>query len=284
MRYTVLGFNQIKAIELGLSLEDLALLRYFKDFIAGGKMITKDIEGMRFYWFKYDNVAKEMPILTLKKDAIYRRLKALANKDILIHKTIKEGGTYSYYALGERFYELEKKVSNESSVNKMNKTKDKNINRGKVPDRTGYDKNLVEGTVLNPKQNNNILIDKYNKNSNTKITTINIENKEVYKLYSSCGNGLNDTIINTLDKYILDYSKDWVIDAIKESVLRGKANLRYIEGILNNWKLNKGKAYLRKGVVANGVNKSNYREGNNESDSKYILTNHIDINDMSKLW
>ena len=45
MRYTVMGFLQKGACELGLSMGDLAILRWFTDFKNSGKMITKTLKG-----------------------------------------------------------------------------------------------------------------------------------------------------------------------------------------------------------------------------------------------
>lgn len=46
MRYTVMGFLQKGACELGLSMGDLAILRWFTDFKNSGKMITKHLKAI----------------------------------------------------------------------------------------------------------------------------------------------------------------------------------------------------------------------------------------------
>lgn len=88
MRYTVMGFLQKGACELGLSMGDLAILRWFTDFKNSGKMITKTLKGDKYYWVSYEAITDEFPILNVKKDAIYRRLRRLCDAEILKKTTV----------------------------------------------------------------------------------------------------------------------------------------------------------------------------------------------------
>lgn len=97
MKYTILGFSQSKAIENDLDFTDLTLLRYFIDFKDTGKMSTLFQENKIYYWFKYDGFISEYPILSIKNDTVYRRMKKLVDKGFLDHTTYKVGGTFSYY-------------------------------------------------------------------------------------------------------------------------------------------------------------------------------------------
>ena len=99
MRYTVMGFLQKGACELGLSMGDLAILRWFTDFKNSGKMITKTLKGDKYYWVSYEAITDEFPILNVKKDAIYRRLRRLCDAEILKKTTVYNSGTYSYLSL-----------------------------------------------------------------------------------------------------------------------------------------------------------------------------------------
>lgn len=78
-----MGFLQKGACELGLSMGDLAILRWFTDFKNSGKMITKTLKGDKYYWVSYEAITDEFPILNVKKDAIYRRLRRLCDAEIL---------------------------------------------------------------------------------------------------------------------------------------------------------------------------------------------------------
>ena len=95
MRYTVMGFLQKGACELGLSMGDLAILRWFTDFKNSGKMITKTLKGDKYYWVSYEAITDEFPILNVKKDAIYRRLRRLCDAEILKKTTVYNSRTYS---------------------------------------------------------------------------------------------------------------------------------------------------------------------------------------------
>lgn len=104
MKYTIEGFNQEKAVELGLDGDDLILLRWFTDFSSNMK--KKEIEDTVYYWVTYDKLLEDIPILNIKKRALKYRIDKLTNAKVLIHKNIKEGGNFSYYGFGENYLSL----------------------------------------------------------------------------------------------------------------------------------------------------------------------------------
>ncbi|OOM81759.1 hypothetical protein CLPUN_09430 [Clostridium puniceum] len=106
MKFTHLGFSQARAIEMDLDDKDLAILRWFVDFKDSKKITKKIFDNEVFYWVKYEAVIEEYPIFKFKKDTVYRRLKGLANKGVLKHRTLKQGGVWSYYSLGDNYIEL----------------------------------------------------------------------------------------------------------------------------------------------------------------------------------
>lgn len=93
-------------MEFGLDIKDLAVIRYFDDFRESGRMNYETIEGEKYYWVSYQSFAKEMPYLGLEKRSIMARMLKLRDLGILNHYTKKEGGTFSYFKLGNKFYEL----------------------------------------------------------------------------------------------------------------------------------------------------------------------------------
>ena len=104
MKY-IFEFEQEKAVEFGLDMEDLLILRWLKWFEP--EMKAKEIEGKSYYWINYEKLLKDLPILRFKsKDRLYRKLNELVEKGILIHQTVKAGGTYSYYGFGENYSNL----------------------------------------------------------------------------------------------------------------------------------------------------------------------------------
>lgn len=104
MKYTVEGFNQETAIELGLDVDDLIILRWFVDF--SNNMKQKVIEETTYYWVTYEKLLNDLPILNVKKRALQYKLDKLIRAKILIHKNIKEDGNFSYYGFGENYSNL----------------------------------------------------------------------------------------------------------------------------------------------------------------------------------
>lgn len=106
MQFSFLGYSVKKIMELGLDVKDVTILRYFDDFRQSGKMNYEIIEGVRYYWISYQNIENGLPFLGLGKRSIMMRMLKLRDLGVLSHYTKKEGGTFSYYALGERYKEL----------------------------------------------------------------------------------------------------------------------------------------------------------------------------------
>ncbi len=72
-----------------------------------------------------------------------------------------------------------------------------------------------------------------------KSSCSSFENKDIYSIYEECGFGLlNKMLMEMIDADIELYSKEWLIEAMKESVKQGKYKYSYVEGILRNWKTN----------------------------------------------
>lgn len=103
MKYTIEGFSQEAMIDMELDCTDACLLRFIVDFIATGRMEQRAWDGVTYYWFKYDYVLEQIPILGLgSPDALARRLRKLVLNKVLLHRTRKDGGgTKSYYCLSE---------------------------------------------------------------------------------------------------------------------------------------------------------------------------------------
>lgn len=111
MKYTIEGFSQYAASQMKdeegkVDCTDLVILRWFVDFKDAGKMSFIDIGSDRYYWVKYNKILEDLPILSISKRALYDRMKKLVRFGILKHSQQKSGGSFSYYAIGERYYEL----------------------------------------------------------------------------------------------------------------------------------------------------------------------------------
>lgn len=126
MQYSFLGFSTLKMRELNLDVKDMIILRYFVDFKDSGKMLYEIVNGRKYYWINYRTMEEEMPHLELGKKAIMKRMHKLRDMGILDHYTKKEGGTFSYFALGPKYYELINKVNNYEKT-KEEKLKEKQL-------------------------------------------------------------------------------------------------------------------------------------------------------------
>lgn len=107
MKFTYLGFSQQVAVDKGLDLIDLAILRYFIDFKDSGKMVTEVIENEPYYWVKYESIIESNPIFNIKsKESVARRMKKLVDKNILKRHIKKVNGTFIFFSVGEKYKEL----------------------------------------------------------------------------------------------------------------------------------------------------------------------------------
>lgn len=103
MKHSIEGFDQRIAVGLGLDAVDLVILRWFVDFSVDDKMEKTMVEGKLFYWISYDYLISELPIIDLKKLAVYRRLTKMVECGVLTHYTSKSKGTYSMYGFGSNY-------------------------------------------------------------------------------------------------------------------------------------------------------------------------------------
>ena len=61
MQFSFLGFSVKKVMEFQLDVKDLAILRFFQDFMKSGKMNYEEVDGVKYYWISYKNISEEMP-------------------------------------------------------------------------------------------------------------------------------------------------------------------------------------------------------------------------------
>lgn len=106
MKYELLGFSQEQAVKLGLSVEDLVILRWFVDFLESGKMQEFEHKGEIYVWVNYRYLLDDMPIINCTKKTLARKLQRLVDAGVIEHATIKQGGVFSTYRLGDNFDRL----------------------------------------------------------------------------------------------------------------------------------------------------------------------------------
>ena len=227
MKYTIHGFSQQKAIELGLDDRDLMILRWFVDYKDTGKMVKKILDNDMYYWIKYEGIQEAFPIINWKKDTIYRRLKAMALKGVLKHKTVKEFGTYSFYAIGPNYLGL---TDTEYEMPIGNKS-DRSDSNPRVTEINPIEtESNPKETETNPEHNINLL------NSSIKDSSI----KNIIEYFWKNRINLDADSIDLLSDQVKMHGEDTVKKAVDAGTKNGTkvVSYKYIEGILKNWSVN----------------------------------------------
>lgn len=186
MKYTILGFNQEKALEFGFDVEDLLIIRWFVDFYSSSKMIKMNVGDKTYAWVNYSRVIEDIPILNMKKDTLSRRMKKICETGIMEHETLKQGGTFSLYKLTDKYDQL---------ISKDNKTD----GTEKIPE--GYGKNSQPVTDKNPEQNINLL----NNNSIKDINTYSTKEELLHPKNEDVGKNRKKESVNSV---IAEYTEN----------------------------------------------------------------------------
>lgn len=203
MRYSIEGFSQEKLIKYDLDLKDVMLLRYFLDFINSDTMSKIIINNKPFYWLRYQKLQEDLPILGINNRLVLRRrLKKLEEKKILEHYHKLEGGSFSYYALGENFEELLYK----KTENKTDSTKKEDRFMKDLKKNTEIDKVVNEYTENKTLRDCIIEFIKFRKGINATITTFSLKK-----------------ILDRLSN--LAYSDEDKIKIINNSIINGWRNI-----------------------------------------------------------
>lgn len=110
MKVDLFGFNQEKALEYNLTIEDLLLLDYIWDMIASPTMQHIVDNGFTPYvWLQHDRILADLPILNISNRSLINYLNKLKDLGLLTVKIIHSEnlrGSKSYYAITERCEEL----------------------------------------------------------------------------------------------------------------------------------------------------------------------------------
>lgn len=117
MKYTINGFSQETALDMRatvtqngrtktikLDCTDLLILRWIVDFYPSMKKTI--IEGVEYAWLDYKSFVEDMPLLGLSNQSLYKRCMKMVQLGVLTHKTLRSGGTFSYYGFGPEYQRL----------------------------------------------------------------------------------------------------------------------------------------------------------------------------------
>lgn len=190
MKYSFLGYCVNKIMEFDLDVKDLAILRYFDDFMESGKMNYEIIEGVKYYWISYKNIEDELPFLGLGKRSIMMRMLKLRDLGILAHYTKKEGGTFSYYALGEKYKELLYiNDNNKNNDDYTNSNKDEKININMVKNNSAPNNTIINNTFNKAITNNEEAIQNNEQEYDNFVDLEHIEHKNEEPVYVNMTRG-----------------------------------------------------------------------------------------------
>ena len=218
MKYTIEGFSQEKLVEFGMDVNDAIILRWFVDFKDSGKMASEIVNDDKYYWINYEELLKDLPIINMKKDTLYRRLKKMESVNLLKHYTKKQGGTYSMYTLGSNYCKL---IDFEGYGFKSD----------------GYGTKSVGVTDLNPEQKINLLNKTNLLNSKTEEPVAVSDKESKIRFIANIEKiKLDEKFIKELaNKFSLEKITEW-FKAVPKDKKSNNAGA-YIRGIIKNQKL-----------------------------------------------
>jgi len=106
MKYTIMGFSQKRSVELNLSVEDLAILRWFIDFYSTDHMRKFQASGKEYVLVNYKHFLEDMPIFKCTKKTLATKFRHLVDANVLEYRLIKDYGTFSVYRIGPEYESL----------------------------------------------------------------------------------------------------------------------------------------------------------------------------------
>ncbi|MEG0614106.1 MAG: conserved phage C-terminal domain-containing protein [Clostridium sp.] len=291
MKYTIMGFRQEMLVELGLDTMDATILRYFIDFKESKGMKVKIVDGQAYYWIRYDGVLRELPILNMKKCTVQSRFFKLRDAGVLTHQVIREGGTYSYFGIGEKYIELITSSVNVETENiedervEDERVEDENINHERVEDENvnhgRSNKVTVSSENLNYESSNKIKVTSENLKPHNKLKSVDGNKDSVDEnSYSGDGNlkGM-DGNLKGMDGNLKGYQCESTTNnsSTKDSSIKYNNNLAFLKKgafeIINYLNLQTGKKFKSDTKVTLSLIKAKFQEGFTVEDFKTVIDN-----------
>lgn len=216
MKYTILGFQQTKLIELDLKVDDALILRTVKDMYASASMEFIVENSEKYMWLNQKYFLSQIPIIG-SRSTLLRRIDGMVEKGLLskILRHNKKGvkGNFSYI----------------KPTTKLDKLED-------------YDPyvKLKQGLCQDETR---VMSERHNKDTSIRDTSIRDTTtrgggkfKEIANLFQNNGFGLiNYSTSERLIKLSEDYTEEWLLDAMDIAIDNNKRNLSYVQAILKRW-------------------------------------------------
>ena len=103
MKYSVLGFNQAKAIECGLKITELMILQYIQSACGSvGMKHRLDENNNPYVWVQHSKLLEDLPILDISEGTLKNKILLLKDKGFISAITVNnEGsrGSRTYYGI-----------------------------------------------------------------------------------------------------------------------------------------------------------------------------------------
>lgn len=164
MKFELFGFNQEKALEYNLTIEDLLLIDYVWDMIASPTMQHIVDEGISYVWLQHDRILTDLPILNISNRSLINYLNKLKDLGLLTVKIIHNEnlrGSKSYYAITEKCEALRYDQVQNFAVNQ--RPSEKNCSSDNIKDNTQLNLfNTNNKEVLEVRKKGQWFVDTYN--------------------------------------------------------------------------------------------------------------------------
>lgn len=108
MKKRILGFDQERLLHSGLDLYDALILRWIVDFIRSGTMVTREHNGVIYYWLQYSALQSDLPIIQRGDEWFYRRVTNLTKRGFLmrIRENYRNAGSNTFVSPGRELLRL----------------------------------------------------------------------------------------------------------------------------------------------------------------------------------
>ncbi|CCG99814.1 hypothetical protein FAES_1804 [Fibrella aestuarina BUZ 2] len=112
MKYLI-PIDQRAIVEGGfdLDLAEAAIIEACRSFADSASCLSKTDEGKVWYWLSHKHICQQLPILGLKPDTMYRRMKALCDKGFFVAHATNKQANASWYAFGEQAVTLAQRIA-----------------------------------------------------------------------------------------------------------------------------------------------------------------------------
>lgn len=238
-----LTINQKAIIENKFDLDviDAIILDYLLSFVKSEAVLSIQEKNRKFYWFSHEKISSELPILQLKKDSIFRRMKSLSEKGFLIQSSQSQFLGRSFYAITEKTEKIKFISDQNQGYGSKSDTTDQNP---KPTDRNPKVRKKIRSKENDPKPTDQNPTNNNNQDNNELFSEENNSKKDVYpeavKLYFDFYEELNsvkpkfDAADGKSLKVIISYLKSLHKDK-KDGSDQNEYILKNLKYIFDNW-------------------------------------------------